>query len=143
MPIQIDQVKNKLFVIDVMNLGILLPCAQMQEVLAMRIRGLLILRVGLLKARLNRRRELHTMRKVARKPKKGRGRKFVGSVGLLKARLNRRRELHTMRKVARKPKKGRGRKFVGSVGLREDILEDRIALLLEEESQNNEIHNIL
>ncbi len=108
MPIQIDRVENKLFVIDVMNLGILLPCAQMQEVLAMRIRGLLILRVG-----------------------------------LLKARLNRRRELHTTRKVARKPKKGRGRKFVGSVGLREDILEDRIALLSEEKNQNNEIDNIL
>jgi len=107
MPIQIDQVKNKLFVIDVMNLGILLPCAQMQEVLAIRIRRLLSLRVGLLKARKNRRRG------------------------------------YNMRKVGRKGKKGRGRKFVGSVGLREDILEDRIALLSEEKNQNNEIDNIL
>lgn len=107
MPIQIDRVENKLFVIDVMNLGILLPCAQMQEVLAIRIRRLLSLRVGLLKARKNRRRG------------------------------------YNMRKVGRKGKKGRGRKFVGSVGLREDILEDRIALLSEEKNQNNEIDNIL
>ncbi len=48
-----------------------------------------------------------------------------------------------MRKVVRRGKKVRGRKFVGNVGLREDILEDRIALLSEEKNQNNEKHNIL